>query len=183
MTSYPVFHCFNFTAQFLLTGLYPTTVKLFLSVHSAIKRETKEVKGIWFSFSSCFSVLPGKPPEFQNLRLFLRQFQSIFPKAFFQSLPEYLCFILILKTTDKIITIANQITFAFTLSLYDYIKPVIQYIMQIYICASALWKAGYDTRAALIGPGVHASHGMERSTHINGLRNTLKLMAAYLDLI
>ncbi|MGN0392162.1 MAG: aminopeptidase, partial [Bariatricus sp.] len=49
--------------------------------------------------------------------------------------------------------------------------------------ASALWKAGYDTRAALIGPGVHASHGMERSTHINGLRNTLKLMAAYLDLI
>ena len=48
--------------------------------------------------------------------------------------------------------------------------------------ASALWKAGYDTRAALIGPGVHASHGMER-THINGLRNTLKLMAAYLDLI
>ena len=98
------------------------------------------------------------------------------------SLLEYLCFMLILKTADKVVTIANQITFAFTLSLYDYIKPVIQYIMQIYICASALWKAGYDTRAALIGPGVHASHGMER-THINGLRNTLKLMAAYLDLI
>ena len=129
MYLYPFFHCFDFTAEFLLTGLYPTTEKLVLTVHSAIKRKTKEVKGIWFPFSSCFSVFPGKPPEFQNLCLFFGQFQSIFPKAFFQSLLEYLCFILILKTTDKIITIANEITFAFTLSLYDYIKPVIQYIM------------------------------------------------------
>ncbi len=48
--------------------------------------------------------------------------------------------------------------------------------------AGALWRAGYDTRAALIGPGVHASHGMER-THIDGLENTLKLMCAYLGLI
>lgn len=47
---------------------------------------------------------------------------------------------------------------------------------------SALLKAGYDTKVALIGPGVHASHGMER-THINGLTNTFKLVAAYLDLI
>lgn len=48
--------------------------------------------------------------------------------------------------------------------------------------AGALWRAGYDTRSALIGPGVHASHGMER-THIDGLENTLKLMCAYLGLI
>ena len=48
--------------------------------------------------------------------------------------------------------------------------------------AGALWHAGYDTRAALIGPGVHASHGMER-THVDGLENTLKLMCAYLGLI
>jgi len=48
--------------------------------------------------------------------------------------------------------------------------------------AFAAWKAGYDTRAALIGPGVHASHGMER-THIKGLMGTLKLCAAYLELI
>ena len=48
--------------------------------------------------------------------------------------------------------------------------------------AGALWKAGYDTRAALIGPGVQASHGMER-THINGLMNTLKLAAFYLGIV
>ncbi len=48
--------------------------------------------------------------------------------------------------------------------------------------AGALWKAGYDTRAALIGPGVHASHGMER-THIKGIMNTMKLCAAYLGML
>lgn len=48
--------------------------------------------------------------------------------------------------------------------------------------ALAVWRAGYDTRAALIGPGVQASHGMER-THIKGLMNTLELCAAYLELI
>lgn len=47
--------------------------------------------------------------------------------------------------------------------------------------AGAIWKAGYDTRAALIGPGVQASHGMER-THIIGLINTLRLCAAYLGI-
>lgn len=48
--------------------------------------------------------------------------------------------------------------------------------------AAALWKAGYDTSAALIGPGVHASHGMER-THIKGIMNTLRLSAAYLGIL
>lgn len=113
---------------------YPTTEKLSLSVHSAIKCETKKVKGIWFSLSSCFSVVPGKPPEFQYLRLFSCQFQSVFCKAFFQPLLKYFCFILVLKTTDKIITVSDKITLSFTLSLHDYIKPVIQYIMQVYIC-------------------------------------------------
>lgn len=47
--------------------------------------------------------------------------------------------------------------------------------------AAAMWRAGNDTRAALIGPGVHASHGMER-THISGLMNTFKLLACYLGL-
>ena len=134
MCLYPLFHCFNFTAEFLFARLYPTTEKLSLSVHSAIKRETKEVKGIWFSLSSCSSVVPGKPPEFQYLRLFFRQLQSVFSKAFFQPLLKYFCFILVLKTADKIITVSDKITLSFTLSLHDYIKPVIQYIMQIYIC-------------------------------------------------
>ena len=130
----PFFHCLDLAAEFLLAGLYPATEKRLLSVHSAIKREAKKVKGIRFSFSSCFSVPSGKPPKFYNLRLFLRQFQSIFLEAFFQPLSEYFCFILILETADKVITITDPIAFAFTLSLYDYIEPVIQYIMQIDIC-------------------------------------------------
>ena len=45
----------------------------------------------------------------------------------------------------------------------------------------AAWCAGMDCRAALIGPGVHASHGMER-THLDGLNATLDLAALYLEL-
>ena len=46
---------------------------------------------------------------------------------------------------------------------------------------AAAWEAGMDARAALIGPGVHASHGMER-THMDALRATLKLAGLYLQL-
>ena len=64
-------------------------------------------------------------------------------------------------------------------------KFVIDYAVDIYPSyfsdAAALWKAGYNTRAALIGPGVHASHGMER-THIDGLMNTMKLIASYIGI-
>ena len=44
---------------------------------------------------------------------------------------------------------------------------------------SAALSGGNDIRGALIGPGVHASHGMER-THIRGLESTLKLLKLYL---
>ncbi len=40
-------------------------------------------------------------------------------------------------------------------------------------------KAGYDIRHGLIGPGVYASHGYERS-HVEGLVNTYKLLEEYL---
>lgn len=46
--------------------------------------------------------------------------------------------------------------------------------------AGVAWHAGHDVRAALIGPGVHASHGMER-THWEGLKNTITLMGLYLE--
>ena len=42
--------------------------------------------------------------------------------------------------------------------------------------------AGNDVRHGLIGPGVYASHGYERS-HIDGVNNTLKLLCGYLDII
>ena len=44
--------------------------------------------------------------------------------------------------------------------------------------AAVALAAGCDTRCALIGPGVHASHGMER-THIDALMATLRLIALY----
>ncbi|EKQ57005.1 MULTISPECIES: M42 family metallopeptidase [unclassified Clostridium] len=43
----------------------------------------------------------------------------------------------------------------------------------------AALRGGNDIRGALIGPGVHASHGMER-THYNALENTIKLLYFYL---
>lgn len=46
---------------------------------------------------------------------------------------------------------------------------------------SAALAGGNDIRGALIGQGVHASHGMER-THKNGLENTLKLLKAYVGI-
>ena len=44
----------------------------------------------------------------------------------------------------------------------------------------ATLSAGYDIRHGLIGPGVYASHGYERS-HIDGVYNTLKVLCGYLD--
>lgn len=45
--------------------------------------------------------------------------------------------------------------------------------------AEAALRAGYDIRHALIGAGVYASHGYERS-HVDGARNTFLLLKAYL---
>ncbi len=44
----------------------------------------------------------------------------------------------------------------------------------------AALSAGHDLRHGLIGPGVYASHGYERS-HVKGAENTLKLLEAYLS--
>ena len=44
----------------------------------------------------------------------------------------------------------------------------------------AALSAGFDIRHGLIGPGVYASHGYERS-HMEGVYNTLKVLCGYLD--
>lgn len=44
---------------------------------------------------------------------------------------------------------------------------------------SAALRAGYDIKGCVIGPGVAASHGMER-THIESVENTFKLIVLYL---
>ena len=44
----------------------------------------------------------------------------------------------------------------------------------------ATLRAGYDVRHGLIGAGVYASHGYERS-HVDGVYNTLKVLKGYLE--
>lgn len=62
-------------------------------------------------------------------------------------------------------------------------KHKLSYAVDIYPMygsdVSASLKAGNNIRGGLVGPGVNASHGMER-THIDGIENTIKLIYAYL---
>lgn len=46
---------------------------------------------------------------------------------------------------------------------------------------SAALRAGNNIRGALIGQGVHASHGTER-THVRGMEQTLKLIEGYIGI-
>ena len=59
----------------------------------------------------------------------------------------------------------------------------LQYAVDIYPFygsdADAALSAGYDLRHGLIGAGVYASHGYERS-HTEGVRNTLRLLVLYI---
>ncbi len=59
----------------------------------------------------------------------------------------------------------------------------LQYAVDIYPYygsdVSAALRGGNDIKGALIGPGVHASHGMER-THSQAIENTMKLILAYI---
>lgn len=63
-------------------------------------------------------------------------------------------------------------------------KNKLNYVTDIYPFygsdGSAALTAGYDVRVGLIGPGVSASHGVER-THIKGIEQTYKLSKAYIE--
>ena len=60
---------------------------------------------------------------------------------------------------------------------HDIGYAVDMYIMYSSDCSVAV--RNFDLRHALIGAGVYASHGYERS-HVDGVLNTMKLLAAYL---
>lgn len=63
-------------------------------------------------------------------------------------------------------------------------KNELSYAVDIYPMygsdASAALRGGANIRAALIGPGVASSHGMER-THVDALENTFNLLVAYIQ--
>ena len=74
------------------------------------------------------------------------------------------------EMTSRLIALAKAHNIPYAVDIYPYYSSD----------GSVALKAGCDARCALIGPGVHASHGMER-THIQGLSATLQLLWFYLD--
>jgi putative aminopeptidase FrvX len=71
--------------------------------------------------------------------------------------------------TSKMVDLAQKLEIGYAIDIYP------QYGSD----ASAALRGGRDIRAALIGPGVHASHSMER-THIDSILHTAALLAAYI---
>ena len=71
--------------------------------------------------------------------------------------------------TSELIKLAKDNNLDYAIDVYPYYGSDI----------GAMWSAGYDIPGALIGTGVHASHGMER-THFDGIKNTLSLILLYL---
>jgi putative aminopeptidase FrvX len=72
------------------------------------------------------------------------------------------------EMTNRLIALAKENEIDYVIDIFPHYGSDV---------SSAL-RAGNDIRGALIGQGVHASHGMER-THKLGLENTLKLLKAY----
>lgn len=73
------------------------------------------------------------------------------------------------ELTGRLITLAKEEKLDYAVDIFPYYSSDV----------SASLRSGLDCKGALIGSGVHASHGMER-THLDGLRNTMKLLYLYL---
>jgi len=71
--------------------------------------------------------------------------------------------------TDAMIRLAKELKLQYCVDIYPFYGSDVE---------GAL-RAGYDIKHGLIGPGVFASHGYER-THKQAIENTLKLLQAYL---
>ncbi|MCK9470375.1 MAG: M42 family metallopeptidase [Bacilli bacterium] len=71
--------------------------------------------------------------------------------------------------TNKLIELAKENKLNYAVDIYPYYSSDV----------SAALRGGNDIKGALIGPGVSASHGMER-THLNAVNNTLSLLKAYI---
>ena len=72
------------------------------------------------------------------------------------------------QMVDKLIHLAKENDLNYAIDVYPYYSSDAQMAV----------RSGHDVKHALIGPGVYASHGYERS-HRDGALNTLKLLIAY----
>jgi putative aminopeptidase FrvX len=73
------------------------------------------------------------------------------------------------QVTTRLIQLAKEHKLQYAVDIYPYYGSDVE----------ATLRAGHDIRHGLIGPGVAASHGYER-THREGLEHTLKLLIAYI---
>ena len=73
------------------------------------------------------------------------------------------------ELTTRLINLAKENNIDYTIDIFPFYGSDI----------GAASSAGVDFKGALVGTGVSASHGMER-THIKGIENTLKLIYKYL---
>ena len=73
------------------------------------------------------------------------------------------------ELTTRLINLAKEKNINYTVDIFPYYGSDV----------SCAYRSGKDLKGALIGTGVHASHGMER-THIQGIEATLKLIYSYL---
>ena len=72
--------------------------------------------------------------------------------------------------TSKLVAAAQKMGAPYAVDVYPYYSSDV---------ATTL-RAGYDVKHGLIGAGVYASHGYERS-HVDGALATLKVLAGYID--
>ncbi len=72
------------------------------------------------------------------------------------------------ELTSKLISLAEEKGLSYAVDIYPHYGSDV----------GAMWEAGNDIPGALIGTGVHASHGMER-THWDGILNTISLIMLY----
>ena len=73
------------------------------------------------------------------------------------------------ELTNRLVSYAKEGKLNYAIDIFPYYSSD----------ASAALRAGLNAKCALIGSGVHASHGMER-THLDGMFNTMKLLLMYL---
>ncbi|MDS0524571.1 M42 family metallopeptidase [Clostridium sp. SHJSY1] len=73
----------------------------------------------------------------------------------------------------------NMVTDLINLAKENEVKYAVDIYPHYGSDVGAALRGGNNIRGALIGPGVHASHGMER-THYDGLENTIKLLYLYI---
>lgn len=73
---------------------------------------------------------------------------------------------------SNLVTLAKEHEISYALDIYP----------QYQSDTSAVQRAGHDVKGGLIGPGVHASHGMER-THYRAITATLDLIFHYIQAV